>query len=547
MEVLTPIAALPTLPTEVLLTIISHLTGQDLKCLRQCCKRFVSAVGPYLFENIVVVPYRESFERSNSLAEHEMISNHVQSVTYDCRRLAIDDEPKFNDSYARLWSLSNTKHTARASVVNLSEVLVLRRRLQQSFLSMQLMDSTNEEAQLRFLFKSCSRLQRVLIRGRHDNNNNLHSAEPSTFHQHMVQEAQLSQNSYTTYSSRHRVMLTLAALQKSGREISDLQLESIEWLALGPLGQLLPTLKHLRLCLQDATPSDAVIHNAYRQLGQTLNQPPRDKLESLEIWFVPPEMWLDRSQHASFHAISCPAYLFNAKCYYPGLKQLHIGTYWTYEHDLLAFLKRASFSLKSLTFSHVGLVAMREDLLPIVNMNVMVSYPPWTEPPSACWVKVMKFLQSEMSLEHVSFCGTLISKEQKFICRDRESIHQDWANSFDKSSDRAQLRGVLSSVSEQDGGKIVGWTESEDREMHRQFHDHDNCLKSRVERFIINGGECPLDSVAAGVDISEDRREARYKLGNGDYSWDIVSPASPQDHGELFSSHVDQIMSYLTT
>ena len=408
------------------------------------------------------------------------------------------------------------------------------------------MDSTAEEAQLRFLFKSCSRLQRVVIKGGHDNN--LHRTEPATFHEQMVQEAQLSPNTYTTYSSRLRVMLTLAALQQSGREISDLQLESVEWLALGPLAQLLPILQHLRLCFQDATPSEPVIHNAYRQLGQTLNQPPRSKLETLEIWFLSPDTWLQKSQHASFHAMACPAYLFNAKCHYPGLNKLHIGAYWTYEHDLLDYLKRASSSLRSLSLEHIGLVAMREDLLPIINMNVMVTYPPWTEPPSACWVKIIKFLQSDMDLEHVSFRGTLVSKDQKFVCRDQESAHQDWVNSFDKVSDRGQLRSVLNSIPDFARTNIVGWTEGDDGKMHCRFYDQDNCLKSRIERFIVDGGDCPLDNVAVGVELDEEGLESRFSLGTGDYSWSIISPASSQERTSgLFLSHVDQMVSYLTT
>ena len=56
MEVLTPEPALPTLPTEILLTVLNHLGGRDLKSLRLCCRRFVSTVEPYLFENIVGVP-----------------------------------------------------------------------------------------------------------------------------------------------------------------------------------------------------------------------------------------------------------------------------------------------------------------------------------------------------------------------------------------------------------------------------------------------------------------------------------------------------------
>ena len=90
------ILALDELPAEILFLITSYLSGQDLKQLRLTCKYLASIVEPRLFEDIVVVPYQKSFQGLSYLAGHESLRTHVQSVTYDCRRLAIEDEPEYD-------------------------------------------------------------------------------------------------------------------------------------------------------------------------------------------------------------------------------------------------------------------------------------------------------------------------------------------------------------------------------------------------------------------------------------------------------------------
>jgi hypothetical protein len=519
--------ALDGLPAEVLFTITAYLGGQDLKDLRLCCKRLASIVEPRVFEDIVVVPYQESFERLSYLANHQKLRKYVQGVTYDCRRLAVDDEPKYDPTFTRLWALSTTTKINRFSPVDMTEVLSQRRTLQRTFLSPD-SASAAEEEQLRSGFGALVKLQRVVVKGGHDDN--LHNTHPARFHQQMVKKAQLVPNTYICYSSKRRVELTLEALLKSGRAISDLRLENVNWLALGPLRNILASVQHLRLCPQNAAPHgwrrlDPAIHDAYREVGFCLNHPVRHNLQNLEIWFLPLIPWIEElEQNDLREMILFSAYLFSSKCHYPGLRKLHIGTYYTYEHDLLEFLTRASPTLRSLSMEHLGLLADRQDLSPATNVDIMVTSPAWIRPPSACWVKVIKFLHSDMNLEHVSFLGTLVSHAQRWICRDQDSAHRQWKDSFDQVSDRGQLRGILNSYPERARTNIVGWIGSGDGVLCHLIYDRQNCLRSRIQRYVIEGGDCPLDSLAVGGQLNSEGYEERLKLGKGDYSWEIISP-----------------------
>jgi hypothetical protein len=510
------------LPVEVLLTITNYLGGQDLKDFRLCCKRLASIVEAQLFEDIVVVPYQESFERLSHLVQHESLSTHVQSVTYDCRRLAVDDEPEYDTIFAWMWALSTTTKTRRSSIADVTAVLSQRRRLHRTFLSLE-SDCVFEEEQLRSAFSALNKLQRVVVIGHDDN---LHRLDPARFHRQMVEKAQLIPNTYVSYPSKERVKLTLAALQEAGQAISDLRLENVDWLALGPLQQLLASVRHLRLCLQNADPHGPTIHDAYRQLGYCLNHPVRNNLQSLEIVFRPSNLWLEElEQNDMAEAVLYPAYLFNSKCHYPALRKLQISTYYTYEHDLLDFLARSSSTLRSLTFEHICLLAEHQDLLPAANTNSTLVPSAWIGRPSACWVKVMKFLQSDMNLKHVSFLGTLVSSAQRWICQDQDSAHREWKDSFDQVSDRGQLRGILGSYPEPIRTSIVGWKDSTDGGTRHLIYDRQNCLRSRIQRFIVEGGDFPLDSVAAGAQLDGNGYKERVKLGNGDYSWEIIYPA----------------------
>jgi hypothetical protein len=187
----------------------------------------------------------------------------------------------------------------------------------------------------------------------------------------------------------------------------------------------LASVQQLRLCLQHAAPNGPTIHDTYRQPGLCLNHPVRDNLQNLEISFQPSNLWLEELEQTDLkELVLFPAYLFNSKCHYPGLRKLHIGTYYTYEDDLLELLTRASSTLKSLSLEHIGLLADRQDQLPAANTD-MVASAAWMRPPSACWVKVINFLQSDMNLELVSFLGTIVSHAQRWTCRDQDSAHRE--------------------------------------------------------------------------------------------------------------------------
>jgi hypothetical protein len=80
-----PKACLWSLPVEILLSILSHVEPQGLKCLRQTCKFLCSTSEPILFQIIVVVPHLDSLKAFVSLSEHPTIRKCVQRLIYDNR------------------------------------------------------------------------------------------------------------------------------------------------------------------------------------------------------------------------------------------------------------------------------------------------------------------------------------------------------------------------------------------------------------------------------------------------------------------------------
>jgi hypothetical protein len=432
----------------------------------------------------------------------------------------------FNLMSARAWALSTTTTIDKSGIVGMADVLSQRWTLEKSFLDPE-SDATAEEEQLRSCFSAFDKLHRVVVRGSHEDKP--HHNHAPRFHEQMVMKAQLIPNRYTFYHSRRRLELILVALYKSGRAISELRLENVGWLGLNPLRDILGSIKHLRLYFENAAPHGPIINEAYRKLGLCLTHPVRNNLQTLEIGIRPSKLWLEELEQVDLKEIVLwPAYIFNSTCHYPGLRKLCIGKYYTHERDLVEFLERASPTLRSLSLEHIGLLADRQNLVTAANLNNTMTSPESIGSRSGCWVRVVRFLQSKMKLEHVSFLGTLVSGNQRWTCRDQNAAHRQWLDSLDQTSDRGQFRGILNSYSEHDRTRIVGWIVGSDGGTQHLFYDRPNCLRSRIQRFIVEGGNCPLDVLAVGAQLDGKGFAERMKLGKGDYSWEILGPAFVQ-------------------
>jgi hypothetical protein len=148
----------------------------------------------------------------------------VQSVTYDCRRLAVDDEPKYNLTFTRMWSLSATIMISRSGIVDMTEVLSQRRALQRTFLDPD-SDATAEEEQLRSCFSAYVRLHRIVVKGSHGD-----KLRTTRFHRQMVVKAQLIPNTYASYLTEKRVKLILVALQNQAVQSQTYDLRTLNGL-----------------------------------------------------------------------------------------------------------------------------------------------------------------------------------------------------------------------------------------------------------------------------------------------------------------------------
>lgn len=141
--------------------------------------------------------------------------------------------------------------------------------------------------------------------------------------------------------------------------------------------------------------------------------------------------------------------------HWPSLRDLRLGviaTDWTTLHD---FLTTHAHTLRSLELSDIAIAAESASL--------------WKK---ASWITIIQFLQKSLQLQHVRLEGRLLAPRDGWI------THND---------QHCQARAEL----------FV--SDDEKRE---------NCLRKRIHRYILSGGECPLQS------------PDRVKPENqGDYSW----------------------------
>lgn len=146
--------------------------------------------------------------------------------------------------------------------------------------------------------------------------------------------------------------------------------------------------------------------------------------------------------------------LLKNRSHWPILQRLSLQAFNTTEKAFRKFLKSHAASLKSLGISNM-------------EFPLLGDYD--TEYKSAGSIaSLIKFLQSSLKLEHVEFSGSLCNH---------------W-----------------------DEGWIVNWD--------NEFTHDEHCLRSHIQRFIVHGGDCPLQRKKKGEDEEEDRWE-----NYGDRSW----------------------------
>ncbi|MCJ1265140.1 hypothetical protein MMC22_005015 [Lobaria immixta] len=129
---------------------------------------------------------------------------------------------------------------------------------------------------------------------------------------------------------------------------------------------------------------------------------------------------------------------------WPVLQRLVLEGFNTTEYAFKRFLKSHAASLKFL-----GISNMEFPLLGDGDTE---------QQPTGSIVSLIKFLQFSLNLEHVEFSGTLCNH---------------W-----------------------DEGWVVNWD--------NEFTHDEHCLRSRIQRFIVHGGDCPLQRDEKGKDDEDD-------------------------------------------
>ena len=427
------LATMPLLPTEVFLAVFQYAGRSDLKNARLSCKLLASVAEESLFREVVVVPHLDSLEQLPHLASHPTIGRRVQRLIYDTRTLSSPSRISIDLSATR-------DGTYRFDNTQNTVYDLLDYHRQRAI-------ATVEQTEMELIyflraFRSLPCLQSLCIRG---GDPGLTTAEfarltlPRFYNRLIEQVEGLTYSNFETrYSSAPRAQAVFFCVYASGLKLPDLRVEGVYWSTLAALG----TLRDSSTCLRmfRAVFSRENLRNIL--IPDRPDETYDDRLASLDESF-PSTLGRQVSLTAASNlATAIPnkhsSLLANPPLSAPYVTQLEslcLTSFTAFEDELIEFLVPYSASLKSLTIQNAKLL-----MSPMRN----------TRP---CWVRLLKQLQPRLQLTHVSLGGAL----------------SNGGNQYWRISKSHQQK------IEERGG---------------------NSLKSRVEDFIVYGGECPLSTFA---------------------------------------------------
>jgi hypothetical protein len=460
-----PLPGFLSLPVEILVSIFRHVARGDLKQLRLSCKFLCLITEPILFHTIVVVPHLDCLKALVSLSEHPTISKCVQIVFYDNR---------WGDFASWLWEtpLKHDIFGQNATPTALTRVLQPSPLLEQLSSGALRKDSTDVE--IAYLSRAFSMLPSLSGLGCLEwPASDLTNSEPvPAFYTRFVKLGQFEGPRWDCLGYQEPtqgswgVLSVLPAMFAARVSVPDLRIDDVEWYdmfqshhRLQTFRAVLSPVRRLKITTHvDSTILDAV--GAGPRVGSIMAC--FSSLQDLDLEFqlgnfhrgVPEGLG---NEHAiAVPPLSLPTFteLFPKEIYFPRLERLALSDFLVNEVDLISFLTRHAETLS---------------VLRLGNGNLDPGAEAGAE---ACWVRVIRRLQSDLHLQTMLFSRYL--------------------GNFDSQNWHILESGI---------------------------HGAPGCLKRRAEDFVVYGGTCPLEDAAVGVLQGYGRKSpARF---NGDDSWVI--------------------------
>jgi F-box-like len=436
------------MPTEIILILLKYLPGSDLKSIRLVCKDLARLIEPMVFEKILLLPLSKSAMEITELATP--LRQHVRSLCYDGRWYKLIP-----------WMIRRIR-TGSSSCPQTARFLRQLKTLQQQPFSD---DDPPAETKLREVvylvqvFLSLPKLRSVVVQEVEDK---LEETDIPRFYKQLLRQTQtlLPNDQFKIDSIKpgitKRSTLVLHALVAVRKPLETVTLTSVDLhdlicgnnnnlsyeyseFDLDPKVQVLKEVRSFKIHLSKEEYEIVIMDGHFRLLSYILDG--MEKLESLDLKLFDTLTELDAENEqlrADFSE------LFNFLC--PRLSHLSLSGIAATEHTLIDLVSQHAGSLTSLRISEAKLITDSKE-----------------EHGQACWVRVIKFLQSGLHLKEVDFSGTITNEGS-----------QTWKISPDRCSG--------------------------------------SNLKFSITNFIISGGTCPLEEVA--VDYPRNGRQLV-----GDESW----------------------------
>ena len=460
-------------PLEVLELISSSLSIPTLKNVRLVCRLFYYAAERFLFSEVLLLPNAESFAKLRTISTHARLKNYVKSLVYSGKML--ERYSDYEDWYSHLLrdtgapSDDDYDYNRAMSCLQFNE-----EELKERYASYWFWVESEKEVQMNDNARGWMSEAMLLLP-------NLTSVtlarryEPGWPGIKVNLPGRIAQESLHNPSTQAGIEHypdqfgdLMRAVHASSVNLQRLDGSGICWPDFEDCSDLLvgnvQGVSHLSL------EHEGFFEDGFQEKGVMVHEvlSSASGLQTLEVSFKPAfnyggsylklRNFLPRHMHWST------------------LKRLKLVAISTQQFRLIDLLSRNAMTLRSLELGW---------------MDFHPGLPSWMmsdDPPSGSWTAMIHFLQQHLSLTEVSLHGVLANGYQY-------EDNEGWEVSTER-----------------------WWRHSNDSERDAVLPPLEETLKYRVERYIVEGGVCPLDNPNEGSLV--DRRSFWEAIQ--DYSWKPV-------------------------
>jgi hypothetical protein len=378
-------ASISSLPTEIITVILQNVgSHKDLKHIRLVCKRLAPIAAECLFEEVIVVPHEDSFERLLKLSDHTTLSSHVKCLVYDTRTMLEPEDVQLEidaDPILKLyWEVPSKRLRLRS---------FLKYHNEHTFRTVE--QTGREIKYLLRLFKSLPSLKAIDVKNVIGSDTGITGLP--RFYQRMGNHMGQHHNRYFSSTKRitHRTRSVLLCAYVSCLKLDRLRLEGVNWNEMFSFADVREESRYFKVLSENLSVRLAEKHACGEEIysslewGTVLSRAIDCLLnrKSLDLRFGNVGFWSESSEDRSLLSKSEPL-----PCHLPMLQALRLEEFTATADDLVDFILGHCDTLTSLTILDARLLKKADQ-------------------PRACWVNVIRRLQQGLRLEKASVEGIL--------------------------------------------------------------------------------------------------------------------------------------------